>query len=385
MDWPTLKGVRKASFARGVEQFAQSDPAHAVTQECWDQDPMLLGVPGGIIDLRTGDLLPPDPAAGITRQTKAKPEGQARCPRWRAFLLEASGGDPEMIRFLQQWCGYCLTGLTREHALAFIFGPGKNGKSVFLNTVSGLLGDYAVTASMDTFTASRSDKHPTDLAMLKGARLVTASETEEGRAWAESRIKQMTGGDPITARFMRQDFFTFQPQFKLTIVGNHKPAIANVDDAMRRRFNIVPFTVKPANPDPMLEEKLREEFPSILRWMIDGCLDWQANGLMPPSSVSAATADYFNEQDLFGQWLTEECHVELGNLSRWETSSKLFDSWSDYARRSGELPGTQTRLGERLRRRGFTKIDRKVHGTTKKVWQGLELSGQVTEGRDAEN
>jgi putative DNA primase/helicase len=213
---------------------------------------------------------------------------------------------------------------------------------------------------------------------------VTASETEEGRAWAESRIKQMTGGDPITARFMRQDFFTFQPQFKLTIVGNHKPAIANVDDAMRRRFNIVPFTVKPATPDPALEDRLREEFPGILRWMIEGCLDWQQHGLVPPSSVSAATADYFNEQDLFGQWLSEECHVEIGNPARWETSAKLFDSWSDYARRSGEVPGAHTRLGERLRRRGFTRIDRKVYGTTKKVWLGLELVAPANHSGDAE-
>ena len=167
----------------------------------------------------------------------------------------------ELIRYLQQWCGYCLTGDTREHALVFVYGGGGNGKSVFLNTVSGILSEYAVTAAMDTFTASRDSKHPTDLAMLRGARMVTASETEEGKPFAEARIKQMTGGDPISARFMRQDFFTFLPQFKITIVGNYRPTLQNVDEAFRRRFNIIPFTRKPDKPDKALESKLHAEAP----------------------------------------------------------------------------------------------------------------------------
>ena len=163
------------------------------------------------------------------------------CPRWRAFISEVTCGDAEVSRFLQQWCGYSLTGDTSEQALFFGCGPGGNGKGVFLNTVSRIIGDYAVAAAMDTFTESDFPKHSTELAMLRGARLVTASETEEGRAWAESRIKQMTGGDPITARFMRKDNFTYTPQFKLTIVGNHSPSLRNVDEAMRRRLRIIPF------------------------------------------------------------------------------------------------------------------------------------------------
>src|SRR6266850_943776 len=138
---------------------------------------------------------------------------------------------------------------------------------------------------METFTASLNDRHPTDLAMLRGARLVTASETEEGRAWAEARIKQLTGGDRIAARFMRQDFFQYSPEFKLLVIGNHKPTLHNVDDAARRRFNIVPFIFKPAKPDHKLEQKLLAEAPAILQWMIDGCLDWQNNGLIRPAVV----------------------------------------------------------------------------------------------------
>jgi putative DNA primase/helicase len=182
---------------------------------------------------------------------------------------------------------------------------------------------------------------------------VTASETEEGRAWAESRIKQMTGGDPITARFMRQDFFTFTPQFKLMIVGNHKPVLKNVDEAARRRFLIVPFERKPENPDRELEEKLKAEAPGVLRWMINGCLDWQANGLVKPPSVLAATEEYFSDQDLFAHWLADECDCEPGNTNKSETSGRLFKSWKEYAVAAGNSPGSQQSFKDQMIRHGF--------------------------------
>jgi putative DNA primase/helicase len=281
------------------------------------------------------------------------PASRIECPTWLRFLDEATDGDKALVRFLQQWCGYSLTGDTCEHALVFVYGPGGNGKTVFLNTTSGLAGAYATTAPMDTFAAAKGDRHPTDLAMLRGARMVTASETEEGRPWAESRIKQMTGGDPITARFMRQDFFTYTPQFKLTIVGNHKPVLRNVDDAARRRFILVPFTRKPAHPDRQLETKLKAEWPGILRWMIQGCLDWQGNGLIRPETVKAATADYFDNQDLLGQWLEEECDCEPGNTYKWDKTSVLFESWSTYAQRAGEDAGSKKAFSDKMQSRGF--------------------------------
>jgi putative DNA primase/helicase len=347
--------VNKTSFASGVERFARSDPEFAVTAEVWDWDAFLLGTPCGTVDLSTGELRESDPADSITKATARAPADSPDCPLWLAFLEDSTGGDADLIRFLQQWCGYCLTGDTREHALVFIYGPGGNGKSVFLNVLTAILGAYATTSAMDTFTASRSDKHPTDLAMLRGARLVTASETEEGRAWAEARIKQITGGDRITARFMRQDFFTFTPSFKLTIVGNHKPVLHNVDDAARRRFNIVPFTRKPAQPDSQLEEKLKAEYPSILRWMIEGCLDWRRNGLIRPASVVEATDEYFIAQDLFGQWLQDECEVEPGNHYKTESNTTLFQSWRTYSERAGESAGSQKAFAENMQRRGLER------------------------------
>jgi putative DNA primase/helicase len=345
--------IQKRAFANGVEAFAKVDPRVAVTADNWDRNPWLLGTPGGTVDLRSGELRKSDRRDGITRVTSVAPSDDS-CLRWLQFLHEATGNDEDLIRFLRQWCGYCLTGVTREHALLFVYGDGGNGKSVYLNTFTSILKDYAATSAMETFTASNSDKHPTELAMLRGARLVTASETEAGKAWAEARIKQMTGGDPITARFMRQDFFTYAPQYKLTIIGNHKPTLANVDEAARRRFNIVPFIRKPVAPDPLLGEKLLAEAPGILQWMIGGCLDWQANGLIRPACVIKATEEYFSDQEVFPRWLEEECITHPGPGSTIaEASSVLYRAWSEFARSLGAKPGSQVDFNDRMRNAGF--------------------------------
>jgi putative DNA primase/helicase len=341
-DFKTQAITGKAAFAGGVEKFAQRDPALAVTAEAWDRDPYLLATPGGTVDLRTGIVHSASPADMMTRVTAVAPaEVGTDCPTWRAFLQQATQGDIALIGFLKRWCGYCLTGDTKEHALLFGYGPGGNGKSVFQNTLQRILGDYAAVAAMDTFTASHGDKHPTDLAMLRGARLVCASETEEGRAWAESRIKQMTGGDPVSARFMRQDFFTYIPQFKLTIVGNHKPVLRNVDEAARRRFNIVPFLHKPTNPDRDLERKLEVEWPAILRWMIDGCLAWQVDGLPKPAVVAEATAEYFEAQDHFGRWLAECCIRDQALNTK---PAALLGSFQQWCQANGEEDADNRRL-----------------------------------------
>lgn len=360
------RGLRKASVAGGAERFARADPAHAVDSSVWDTDPMLLGTPAGTIDLRAGKMRAARPGDYITKQTSVAPDS-GEPTLWLQFLRDALGADAGTIRLLQQWCGYCLTGLTSEHALFFIYGPGGNGKSVFLNTIAAIMGDYAVTAAMETFTASKFDRHSTELAMLAGARLVTASETEEGRVWAEAKVKQMTGGDPITARFMHKDNFTFRPQFKLTIAGNHAPALRNVDEAMRRRFNIVPFTVKPSNPDRQLEDKLREEHGKILAWAIAGCADWLANGLVRPDAVKEATADYFEAQDLFGQWIADCCEVGPG---KWEQPTPLYNDWCSYAREAGEDPGAMKSFTESLQKRGFPS---KRTGPKGRFYEGLAL------------
>jgi putative DNA primase/helicase len=345
------KAICKASVAKGAETFAQADPVHAVTSEQWDKDPWLLGTPKGTLNLRTGKMHQPRPNDFITKVTGCIPD--SREPTlWLRFLKDATRSDQQMTTYLQRIAGYCLTGLTSEHALFFIYGPGGNGKSVFLNMLVHILGDYAANAPMDTFTVSRFAGHPTDLAMLKGSRLVTASETEEGRAWAEARIKALTGGDPITARFMRQDFFTYQPQFKLLFAGNHQPKVNAVDPAMRRRFNMLPFTFRPDEPDATLEVKLREEAPRILGWALKGCLDWQLHGLGRPASVIEATDDYFAAQDVFAQWIEDRCET---GPDKWELPAALFRDWSAYAREHGEAAGSMVTLAEKLEKHGFRK------------------------------
>jgi len=370
--------ARRAIFVSGVERLARHDPAHAVQQDGWDTDPFLLGCPDATVDLKTGKVLSPDARDLITKRCAVAPSDRQDCPRWIAFLAETAGDDPPMTRFLQQVCGYCLTGSTQEHALFFFYGPGGNGKSVFLNTICRIAGDYATVAAMDTFTASQHDRHSTELAMLRGARIVTASETEEGRPWAESRIKALTGGDPITARFMRQDNFTFRPEFKLLIAGNHKPVLRNVDDAARRRFNIIPFTRKPRTPDPELESKLRAEWPGILRWMIDGAIDWQVNGLVRPDAVVVETNAYFETQDTFGQWLEDECTIETGNTYRWEPAADLFQAWKTYADARGEAPGTQKAFGDRMASRGFESSRHTLRGRRQRSWTGINLTKRAT-------
>jgi putative DNA primase/helicase len=189
---------------------------------------------------------------------------------------------------------------------------------------------------------------------LHGARLVTATETEEGRRWAESRIKQLTGGDVVSARFMRQDFFDYRPQFKLVIAGNHKPSLRSVDEAIRRRFHLIPFavTIPPIERDGELSEKLKAEWPGILRWLIDGCLEWQKNGLRPPKAVVDATEAYLSAEDAVAAWIDDSCQ---GNRSAWEQSSDLFASWSSWAESAGEIAGSQRRFSETLESRGFVR------------------------------
>jgi putative DNA primase/helicase len=257
--------------------------------------------------------------------------------------------------------------------MAFGYGTGANGKGTFLNTLSGVLAGYAAVAPMDAFTASPNDRHATELATLRGARLVTAQETEEGRRWAESRIKALTGGDPITARFMRQDFFTYQPQFKLFVAGNHKPGLRRVDEAIRRRLNLVPFTVTipTAERDSGLPDKLKAEWPGILQWMIEGCLEWQAKGLAPPAAVLIATDNYLQAEDAISNWIRERCkRIEYGGTE----SSRLYSDWCNWSKAAGEDPGSQKRFSQALEDKGYVKDPKARRATFRGI--ALDLPGR---------
>jgi putative DNA primase/helicase len=381
-------GARKQKTVAAVVTLAKCDIRIVATMEQFDANPWLLNAENGTIDLQTGIERPADPNDYITKKTGCviAPKGTPH-PLWTEFLNRVMGFDPkmigtaeevktikdaaaELIKFLQRYIGYCLTGLTIEHRFVFAHGTGANGKGTFLNTIVKVLGDYATTATMETFIASQHERHPTDIAKLVGSRLVVAQETQQGRKWDEEKIKALTGGDRQTARFMRQDFFDFEPTFKLFITGNHKPNLNTVDEAMRRRFLLVPFTVTipEAERDLRLAEKLIAEWPAILRWAVDGCLEWQKVGLAPPTAVQEATQKYFEAEDSITQWIEQECDTKPGI---WDKVGDLFESWEKFAKAGGDSAGSKKAFTEAMNARGYPS-DRKGNERTRAL-NGIRL------------
>jgi putative DNA primase/helicase len=322
-----------------------------------------------IVDLRTGTAQPPRAEAYCTKSTAVKPGGD--CPRWHQFLAEITGDDEDLQVYLRRVAGYCLTAEISEHVLFFCYGVGSNGKSVFINTLARIMGDYATVAPMELLIDSKNERHPTEIARLRGARLVTANETEAGRPWAEAKIKLLTGGDRLTGRFMRQDFFDFDPQFKLMISGNHKPRLRSVIEATRRRIHLIPFTVTipPAQRDLQLPDKLKTEWPGILQWMIDGALEWRRMGLAPPKAVIDATNAYLASEDAIGNWIDECCLREPRADALKQTQA--FGSWKAWAEAAQEIVGKRKDFYESLDARGFACF--REAGTGQRLIRGLLL------------
>jgi P4 family phage/plasmid primase-like protien len=343
--------LSRAQTVAQAARLAGTDPRIARSLADFDRDPDLLNAPNGVLHLPTGELRPHDRGQLMTKST-AVPVGEPGRPpeRFLSALRDWTGGDEETIAYLQQVCGLALSGRVLEHVIVFVWGPGANGKSALVGVLRGVLGDYAVVTPTQTLTVAGGQQHPTDLASLRGARLVVASETEQGVAWAEARIKQLTGGDPIAARFMRQDFFTYTPQFTLLVVGNHRPSLRTVDAAIARRMHLIPFSrvIPPDQQDRRLVERLiADEGPAILRWMVEGFLAYCAAGkLERPAAVAAATQDYLDAENDLGQWLAE-C-TEKGASHRC-LARDLYESWRHWCQRNGvREPGAQKTLTERL-------------------------------------
>jgi putative DNA primase/helicase len=360
------KGLASARTVAAVVNLARADRRLAATADQWDADSWLINTPDGVVDLRTGEKRSHRQEDYMTKMTTSGPRGD--CPKFKAFLNRIMGGAETLIAYLQRVYGYCLTGDVSEQAIFFNHGVGANGKTVMMSTVSGILGDYCVATPIETFTESKTDRHPTELARLRGARLVTATETEAGRHWAESRLKELTGGERIPARFMHKDFFEYLPAFKPVISGNHKPSLRSVGVAMRRRVNMIPFTVTipQTERDPQLAEKLKAEWPGILQWMIVGCLDWQRRGLEPPDAVTKATDAYFRDQDSLSFWL-EECCQRAPN--DWTGTTALFSSWKAWAEKAGVRHGDLASFGEALAADGFVW----KHKKTGNGYDGLRI------------
>lgn len=341
--------VNKKSTAWALRDVAATRRKCAASIDQWDKDPLLLGVPGGVVDLRDGTMLEPQREQYISKSCAVAPS-IGKPELWLKYLDRAHDGNAEVIAYLQRYLGYCTTGETKEHALLFAYGTGRNGKGVLLETARGILGEYARTSSMDTFMEQKYSAHPTELARLQGARLVVTEEAAAGGRWNESRIKHITGGGKITAHYMRQDDFEFTPSFKLLIAANHKPTLRSVDEAIKSRIHLVPFkvTIPPEERDKDLLKKLELEWPQILGWILDGCSEWQRNGLQVPQLVLDATDQYLESEDVLGAWIGECC--DRGGRMIGANAYANYKNWSE---RGGDHPVTRRAWTDDLTVRGF--------------------------------
>jgi len=363
---------------RAMLSMAESEPELVVRPEDFDRNPWLLTVGNGTIDLRTGMLRAHQHEDLITKLAPVISDPEATAPTWERFLRRIFADNLEMIAFLQRAVGYSLTGSTREQAWFLLHGPGANGKTTFLRVMTDLLGEYAAWTPTQTLLAKRGEHVENDLARLRGARLVAAVEAEGGRRLAEALVKQLTGGDAVTARFLYGEYFEFVPTFKLWFGTNHKPEIRGTDHAVWRRIRLIPFTVTipEAEQDRELPEKLRTEFPGILSWAVQGCLQWQQQGLGVPEPVRKATADYREAMDIIGAFLDECCAVDPEARAG---ATDLYQAYVKWCEEGKERPESQQRFGEALTERGYP-VDPKRHPVTKrKLRLGLRLLSEPAE------
>lgn len=303
------KRCRALSARKAMKEGAAAERGIATAVDDWDKDRTLLNTPSGTVDLVTGLLLTHDPRNLITKITSVGPVPDAECPRFHGFL-ERVQPDPEIRAFLQRWAGYVLTGEIREHVLLIFAGLGRNGKGTFLEMLLAILKDYGWAMPVRTLMASKNEEHPTELAALKGRRLIVASEPSEGCHLDVAKVKYLTGGDTIVGRFMRQDYFNFQPTHKLVINTNHLPVITETTHAIWQRVLYVPWTVIIPQDEQIGEfgkVLAATEGPGILQWALEGHRQWREQGLNPPESVKFATRQYRDEQNNVSLFLKERC------------------------------------------------------------------------------
>jgi putative DNA primase/helicase len=341
---------------RAMVELLKTEPGIPILPDELDGDPWLLNCLNGTLDLHTGELKPHNTLDCITKVVPVTHDANATCPEWCRFLDRIFAGRQDLITFVQRAVGYSLAGCTDERVAFILYGRGANGKSTFLETIALLLGDYAMRTTTDTLLARRGDSIPNDVARLRSARFVYASEAEQGRRLAEAKIKDLTGGDTITARFMRGEWFEYKPKFKLWLGTNHKPVIRGTDTAIWDRIRLIPFDVRIPEPERIRQSELMARFeaelPGILAWSVRGCLDWQKHGLGMPEPVAQATEAYRADMDILAQFLSDYCVV---NPLAKTTVGNLYKAYTMWCDETGERPLSQRDFGARLCERGFEK------------------------------
>jgi putative DNA primase/helicase len=362
------KRSQSKSAVESMIWLTRSEPGIPARLTDFDADPWLLNVANGTLDLRTGELREHQRQDLISNLIQITFDPKAECDLWDAFLRRVLDGSDELYDYLRRFVGYLLVGDTSDQSLHFLYGLGANGKSVFCEVLMRLLGDYAMAVSPDLIMLKRHGGIPNDVARLRGVRAALMNETTQGAKFDEAKLKDLTGGDTLTARFLHQEFFDFRPSHRIIIRGNHKPAIAGTDEGIWRRLRLVPFTVSiPADEqDHGLLRKLEAELPGILNWAIQGCLEWQRDGLKPPAIIADAVRAYREESDTLGRFVSECCEVRsLGQVK----SSALFKRYQDFAQAAGERWIPSKDFPAEMERRGFTWKRTKTGG----LFSGLEL------------
>lgn len=368
------------SLAKNVELIADDG-------EQWDSDTWLLGVNNGMVDLRTGELVKAEPHNRITMTAGLDFDPDAQCPRWQQFLTEVFG-DEELIDWLHRALGYSLSGDTSEQCIFIGYGIGSNGKGVFCTAIHAALSDYAYSSPFSTFELYQRANIPNDLAALEFKRFVNSSETNDDTRLNEARIKAISGCDPITARYLHQEFFTFWPHLKLWLFVNHKPKVVDDSFGFWRRVRLIPFTkqFKDDADDKNLRDKLRAEAPGILAWLIQGCLEWQKRGLEPmPACVKAATLEYQQESDILTGFISDKC---IEHPSATIKASELYSAYRNWC----EAEGIREKDKEYMNATTFgRRMKEKYHKERRGgvvYYYGISLAGQLqdsSERNDTEN
>ena len=361
-----------ADRIRAMLELAKSEIP--VSPDELDNAAMLLNTKTGTIDLRTGGMREHRREDLITKLAPVEYDPSAPAPAWAATLERVLPSE-EVRAFFKRLCGYAITGDVSEHVLPVLYGTGANGKSTILNALLAAAGDYGMQAAPDLLV-SKKGSHPTEVADLFGMRLVASIEVEDGRRLAESLVKQLTGGDKVRARRMRQDFWQFDPTHKVFMAVNHKPEVRGTDNAIWRRLRLIPFeqTIPPAEQDKKLPEKLEAELAGVLRWAVEGCLEWQRDGLQAPAEVRRATGAYRSEMDVIGAFLADEC--ELGPDYR-ASYKAVYGSYTEWCAEGGERPETQRKFNARLKERGQFEGRRSGPGGSNE-WHGVRLLKKET-------
>ena len=370
------KRALSATGTTGIARQAESEPAFAVHIDDLDANPWQLNTPGGVVDLRTGEMSEPDPTALHTRSTSVSPDFDRRPEVFERFLHDTFGGDEQVAGFVQRILGLAAIGKVLEQMLPFAHGSGANGKSTLVETSMDALGrgeaGYAISAPAEMLMVRRHSEHPAELAQLAGARLVVCSELEDGARFAEARIKQLTGSDSINARFMRGNPFTFQPSHTIFLLGNHKPTASVGGMAFWRRIALIPFenTVPEHRRDKRLGEKLEAEAPAILAWIIRGAAEYVEGGLRTPAHVSDATKAYAADQDTVGRFVADHCR--LGGAPHVQTQvSRVRDAYERFCHESGDQPVSARKLSEDLAAR--FEVESKKGGKGRRFYAGISL------------